>query len=222
MRILTLTSLGLAGTLVLAGCVQTAPAYNPDSPYQRTQQGALIGALGGAALGALTADDNDDEGDRALAGAAIGALAGGVYGNYLDRQAAELQRDITTGGVRIINEGSQLRVILPEGILFPVDSATVNPAILNDLYTVADSLNRYPGSRVNIVGHTDNTGSVAYNLDLSERRAQAVASILRGAGVPGGRLRPFGMGMDQPIASNATVSGRAQNRRVEIIIIPNG
>lgn len=232
MRTTHFTIAGLASFIALSACVPAGspypqgggyyPAQQTNDPNQRAKQGVLLGALGGAALGALTGDDNDKTSDRALGGAVIGALAGGVYGNFLDRQAAELQRDIRTNGVRIINEGNQLRVILPEGILFPVDSAQVNSGILNDLYTVADSLNRYPGSRVDIVGHTDNTGSAAYNQDLSERRALAVSAVLRNSGVPGNRLRPYGLGEDQPIASNASTSGRAQNRRVEILIIPNG
>ena len=220
----------LVGVTTLSACVApqggpvytTGGTYPTNDPNQRAKQGVLMGAIGGAALGALTGDDNDKTSDRALGGAVLGAFAGGMYGNYLDQQASELQRDIRSNGVRIVNEGDRLRVIMPEGILFPVDSATVNGGIMNDLYTVADSLNRYPGSRVDVVGHTDNTGSAAYNQDLSERRALAVSAILRNAGVAGGRLRPVGMGEDQPIASNASTSGRAQNRRVEIVIIPQG
>jgi outer membrane protein OmpA-like peptidoglycan-associated protein len=222
MRLNSLLIAGLAAVAFLTACVAPQPAYNPDNPNQRTQQGVLLGALGGAALGALTGDDNDKTSDRALGGAVLGAVAGGLYGNFLDKQAAELQRDIRTNGVRIINEGNRLRVVMPEGILFPVDSASVNPGIMNDLYTVANSLQRYPNSRVDIVGHTDNTGSAAYNQDLSQRRAGSVAAVLRSAGVPGGRLNPYGRGEDQPVASNLTPEGRAQNRRVEIIIIPNG
>ncbi len=214
------TMLGLsAGLLFLSACVP-AGQYDPNNPNARTQNGAMIGAGLGALAGVATGDGGKDKLDRAAVGAVLGGLAGGIYGNILDKQAAELQRDITTNGVRIVNEGNQLRVIMPEGILFPVDSAAVNPGIMNDLYTVADSLNRYPGSRVQVVGHTDNTGSAAYNADLSQRRAGAVASVLRGAGVSGARLNPVGMGEDQPIASNLSPAGRAQNRRVEIVIIP--
>lgn len=216
----TTTMLGLSvGLLSLSACVP-AGQYDPNDPNARTRQGALIGAGIGALAGVASADSGDDELERAAVGAVLGGFAGGVYGNVLDKQAAELQRDITTNGVRIVNEGNQLRVIMPEGILFPVDSAAVNPGIMNDLYTVADSLNRYPGSRVQVLGHTDNTGAAAYNADLSQRRAGAVVSVLRGAGVSGARLNAVGMGEDQPIASNLSPEGRAQNRRVEIVIIP--
>jgi outer membrane protein OmpA-like peptidoglycan-associated protein len=111
---------------------------------------------------------------------------------------------------------------MPEGLLFAVDSASVMPSIQNDLYAVADNLNRYPNSRVEIIGHTDNTGSAAYNQDLSQRRAMAVSAVLRNAGVSGGRLVAYGRGEDVPVASNLTPEGRAQNRRVEILIIPTG
>jgi outer membrane protein OmpA-like peptidoglycan-associated protein len=219
MRTKSLVLPALAAGIALSACVP-AGTYNPNDPNQRARTGAILGALGGAALGAATADSNDSKRDRAIGGAILGGLAGGIYGNILDQQAAELQRDITTRGVRIVNEGNQLRVILPEGILFPVDSANVNSSILPDLYTVADSLNRYPGSRVEVIGHTDNTGSAAYNQDLSQRRAAAVAAVLRQAGVSGARLVPYGVGENQPVASNLTPAGRQQNRRVEILIIP--
>jgi outer membrane protein OmpA-like peptidoglycan-associated protein len=219
MRTKSLVLPALAAGIALSACVP-AGTYNPNDPNQRARTGAILGALGGAALGAATADSNDSKRDRAIGGAILGGLAGGIYGNILDQQAAELQRDITTSGVRIVNEGNQLRVILPEGILFPVDSANVNSSILPDLYTVADSLNRYPGSRVEVIGHTDNTGSAAYNQDLSQRRAAAVAAVLRQAGVSGARLVPYGVGENQPVASNLTPAGRQQNRRVEILIIP--
>ena len=113
-----------------------------------------------------------------------------------------------------------LQVILPEGILFATDSAAVSGPAQNDLYAVARNLNQYPNSRVEVVGHTDSTGAAAYNQDLSQRRAQSVAGILTAAGVNGNRIVATGRGASQPIASNDTVQGRAQNRRVEILIRP--
>jgi outer membrane protein OmpA-like peptidoglycan-associated protein len=110
---------------------------------------------------------------------------------------------------------------MPQDILFAVDSASVSGSLQDDLGAVANSLRRYPDSTVEVVGHTDNTGSAAYNQDLSQRRASAVASILASYGVSSGRIRAYGRGEDQPIASNLTVDGRAQNRRVDIFIRPN-
>ncbi|MFZ1728471.1 MAG: OmpA family protein, partial [Albidovulum sp.] len=173
-----------------------------------------------ALAGILTGDGGKNKLDRAVVGAAIGGLAGGVIGNNLDKQAAELQAEINDSRVRIVNNGNELVVIMPEGILFATDSATVQSGIQNDLYTVADNLNRYPNTRVEVVGHTDNTGSASYNRDLSQRRADAVANILRNGGVVGSRIVAYGRGEDQPVASNLTAEGKALNRRVEIHIIP--
>jgi len=110
---------------------------------------------------------------------------------------------------------------MPQDILFAVDSATLSGGLQNDLRAVAASLNRYPNTRVNVIGHTDNTGEAGYNLNLSQRRAQAVGSVLVSAGVTPARINAIGRGEDQPVASNLTPQGRQQNRRVEIIITPN-
>lgn len=208
----------VAAVVALSACTPV-DQYSAD-PNQRAKQGALTGAAIGAGLGVLTGDGGKNKLDRALVGGLVGAAGGGIIGNQLDRQAAELQAEISDSRVRIVNEGNQLRVVMPEGILFATDSATVQGAIQNDLYAVADNLNRYPNTRVEVVGHTDNTGSAAYNQDLSDRRASAVASILRGAGVAGGRIVSYGRGESVPAASNLTPEGKAQNRRVEILIIP--
>ncbi|MEZ5778979.1 MAG: OmpA family protein [Paracoccaceae bacterium] len=218
MRIKSALIGGAATAIFLAACTPV-DTYSPNA-NQRTKEGALTGAGIGALAGVLTGQGGKDKRDRAIVGAAIGGLAGGVIGNQLDKQAAELQAEISNSRVRIINEGSQLRVVMPEGILFATDSAAVQPAIQNDLFAVADNVNRYPNSRIEVIGHTDNTGSAAYNQDLSERRASAVGAVLRGAGVSGGRIVTYGRGESSPVASNLTPEGRAQNRRVEILIIP--
>lgn len=220
MRIKSLLVVGSAAAIALSAC--TPVDQYSANPNQRTKEGALTGAAIGAGLGVLTGRGGKDKLDRAVIGGAIGALAGGVIGSNLDRQASELQAELNDNRIRIINEGNQLRVVMPEGILFATDSAAIQGSIRNDLYTVADNLNRYPNTRVEVVGHTDNTGSAAYNQDLSERRAAAVAAVLRGAGVSGGRIVSYGRGESAPVASNLTPEGKAQNRRVEILIIPNG
>jgi outer membrane protein OmpA-like peptidoglycan-associated protein len=218
MKTKSILTAGAAAVLALAACTPVNE-YNAD-PNARTKQGALTGAALGAGLGILTGEGGKDKLDRAVVGAAIGGLAGGVIGSNLDRQAAELQAQIQDNRIRVINEGNQLRVVMPEGILFAVDSAEVHGAVRNDLFAVADNVNRYPNSRVEVIGHTDNTGSAAYNQDLSQRRAKAVAKILRNAGVARDRIAAYGRGEDAPVASNLTPEGRQQNRRVEILIIP--
>ncbi|MFN3971319.1 MAG: OmpA family protein [Gemmobacter sp.] len=207
--------LALAGTLALAGCVD--PAQTGLTDNSRAQTGAVTGALIGGAIGATRR--GDDKLLKTAVGAGLGAVVGGAIGATLDRQAAELRGEVG-GNVQIINTGSELRVVMPQDILFAVDSASLRGDLRNDLGAVARSLQRYPQSVVQVIGHTDNTGTAAYNYDLSQRRAASVAAELRANGVPGGRIQAFGRGFDQPVASNATVEGRAQNRRVEIIIRP--
>ncbi len=212
----------LASAAVLALTACTPTTTDTANPRQRTQEGAVIGGLIGGVAGALTGDDRGERQRGALIGGLVGAGVGAAIGYNLDKQAAELRRDFGDGRIQIINNGDTLVVRMPEGILFDVDSAVVKPAVRSDLQVLAGSLNRYPGSTVQIVGHTDNTGTAAYNQDLSERRAGSVASILIGAGVSAGRIAAIGAGESQPIATNLTPEGRRQNRRVDITIIPTG
>ncbi|MDB4112218.1 OmpA family protein [Yoonia sp.] len=211
--------------LVLAASAMTFVAAcdaNGPNQSQNTQQGAILGALGGAAIGAI-ANRNDDTRGRnqaALAGALLGAGAGAAIGNNLDKQAEELRRSLRSD-VGVSNNGSNLVVILSQDLLFATNSTTVSGTSQNELLTVANSLNRYPNTTVNVIGHTDNVGDASFNQGLSERRAQAVAGILLNGGVANSRVRAIGAGENQPIASNLNASGRQMNRRVEIIITPN-
>lgn len=214
MRLRAPAILALAAAVALAGC--DPAAMGPEN--ERTRQGAATGAIIGGAIGALTGPR-----DRALGRAAVGAVIGGAVGaaigSELDRQAAELRRDLGPA-VEVENTGEALVVTMPQDILFATGSAVVRADLQHDLRTIAGSLLAYPDSRVEVVGHTDNVGSAAFNLDLSQARANAVAAVLAGAGVPAARLLAFGRGEDAPRASNLTPAGRAQNRRVEIIIRP--
>lgn len=205
--------------LAVAACQPVTP-NNPD-PNANTRRGALVGAGLGAAVGALTADDSDDRLRNAAIGAAVGGAAGAGTGAMLDRQEAELRNQLGSN-VGIVNTGEQLVVTLPQDILFDTDSATLTGSMTNDLRAIAGSINNYPNTTVNVVGHADNTGAAAYNQSLSEARARSVASVLTSAGVSPARIRSIGRGEDAPVASNLTPEGRRQNRRVEIIITPNG
>lgn len=215
MRLKTPALLATAALLALTAC-DPYPQGNPDNARART--GIAAGALAGALIGGTKSSGNDRLRNAAI-GAGVGAVLGGAIGSALDAQAAELRGQVG-GNVQIINDGNQLRVVMPQDILFAVDSATLQPALVNDLRAVASSLQRYPDSTVQVVGHTDNTGAAAYNQDLSQRRAGAVVSVLTSYGVPSGRILAIGAGEDQPVASNLTPEGRAQNRRVEIVIRP--
>jgi outer membrane protein OmpA-like peptidoglycan-associated protein len=208
--------LAVAGMLALSGCVD--PNAYPDNPNARQQQGAVVGGLLGAITGAAVSSD-DDKLKGAIVGGLVGAGTGALIGADLDRQAAELRGSLSSN-VSVTNTGEYLIVNMPQDLLFATDSAAVRPDLRRDLNTVASSLLKYPNSRIEVIGHTDNTGTAAYNQDLSQRRAVAVAQVLRDSGVPGSRVAAYGRGEDQPIASNLTPEGRAQNRRVEIIIRP--
>jgi len=209
--------LAAAGLVGLGACTDQ---YGTPTQMNRTQQGALIGAAAGAAYGLQRDSDSSNKGRDILRGAAVGAAVGGLAGNVLDAQARALQSQVTSPGVTVTNTGQAINVNLPEGVLFAFDSAAVSGPAINDLYAVARNLNQYPNTRVEVVGHTDSTGADAYNQDLSERRARAVAGILAAGGVASSRIVAIGRGESQPVASNATAQGRQQNRRVEIIIRP--
>lgn len=209
-------SVAAAAILGLAACEAPLPGQTTEN----TQQGAMIGAGIGALLGAVTGESSEERVQNAAIGAVLGGTLGAIGGNNLDRQEAELRSQLGSN-VGLVNTGSQLIVTMPQDILFAVDSATLSGGLQNDLRTVAASLNRYPDTTVNVIGHTDNTGDAAYNQGLSERRAAAVASVLVNAGVAPQRIRSVGRGENQPVATNLTREGRQQNRRVEIIITPN-
>ncbi|MEL6809451.1 MAG: OmpA family protein [Pseudomonadota bacterium] len=212
-------SIALGAIFVLGACTDPATlGTSSDNPNQNRNQGAAIGAASGAVLGALIKDDNRTDG--ALIGALVGGAVGAGIGYNLDQQEAELRRDLDSR-VNITNTGDRLIVSFPEAILFDSGSFTVRPGLNDDMFALSQSLDRYPQSTIQIVGHTDSDGDAASNQLLSERRANAVADVLLNQGVPFNRVRTFGRGESQPIASNFTPEGKAQNRRVEIVILPN-
>jgi len=209
-------TLAAASLIALTAC---GPAYQQGGDRQNQGTGAAAGALIGAVLGG-TRESGSDRLRNAAVGAAIGAGAGALIGSSLDAQARELEQDFDNGSIDVINTGSELIVRMPEAILFATDSAQLNSALRSDLFVLSDSLNKYPQSIVTVTGHTDNTGTAAYNQNLSERRAVSVATVLRSGGVAPSRIRTQGAGESQPIATNQTAAGRAQNRRVDITITP--
>ena len=213
-----LIALAAAAPLALAACTDPAMMGGPEQ--NRTRDGAILGGVLGAAAG-LAGSDDEDRGRNAVIGAALGAGAGAAIGNRLDRQEAALRADLGDGRIQIENTGEVLIVRMPQDILFALNSADLQPGIVPDLRAVAANLNRFPDGTVDVIGHTDNTGAASFNLELSQRRAQSVANVLTGAGVPQGRLRVIGVGDDRPRASNLSPEGRALNRRVEIVIRPS-
>ncbi len=221
MKTLRITTLALsAGIVTLAACTPVDAPTN--DPHQRQKEGTAVGAATGALFGVLLGKNAKERRNAALVGGLVGGAIGNAAGADLDKQARELQASIGDNRIQVINNGDFLTVRMPQDILFAFDSTQVQPALRNELAAVAANLNRYPNSTIVVVGHTDNVGSAAYNRDLSQRRAGAVASILIANGVNPARIQTVGMGEDQPIATNITPEGRARNRRVEILIRPNG
>ena len=216
-----LLSSALAGSalLILSGCVTPESAAN-SKPGDNTTAGTIMGGLIGAIAG-MEMSSKDDRKKGAIIGAIVGATAGNAIGQTLDQQAADLRRDLNNDQVDITNTGSELIVTMPQDILFALDSAAVRSDLRRDLGVVAGNLQAYPNSTISIEGHTDNTGTANYNRILSQRRANAVADILVNNGVPPARLYAVGRGENEPVASNLSATGRAQNRRVEIVIRPN-
>lgn len=202
--------------MTLAGCMDPGP--EPANGNTRAQNGALIGAGLGALLGA-TRESGSDRVRNAAIGAAVGAGVGAIIGNELDKQAAELRSGLGND-VQVVNQGDRLIVTMPQDILFATDSSTLRPDLRSDLHVLAQSLQDYPNTTVDVIGHTDNVGDASYNQGLSNRRANSVASVLISRGVNAGRVRAYGRGEAEPVASNLTPDGRQQNRRVEIVIWP--
>jgi len=208
---LTIACVALIG---LTAC-DPYPQGSPDNTRART--GAATGAVIGGLIGATS--NSSTRPLATVAGAAVGAAIGGAVGTSLDRQAADLRAQ-TSGNIGVVNAGDRLVVTMPQDLLIATDSSSLRPDLQADLRAVAGNLLQYPNSRIEVIGHTDNTGDAGYNRNLSQRRASSVASVLIGAGVPANRIVTIGQGEDMPIASNLTAQGRAQNRRVEIVIRP--
>lgn len=180
------------------------------------EKGAVIGAAAGAGAGAVIGNQTGSTARGAIIGAVVGGAAGAVIGHQMDQQAKELQQNIPGATVTRVGEG--IAVTFASGLLYDFDSDVVKPTAAENLRSLAQSLGKYPNTDILIVGHTDATGSDNYNQSLSERRAQSAQLFLVREGVSTSRLRATGRGETEPIASNDTETGQAQNRRVEIAI----
>ena len=223
-------SAALASVMLLSGCA-TGGSYvardqygNVPPPQQggmnRTGKGSLIGAGIGIAAGLLSGGDATERRQRALVGAGVGALSGAAIGNYQDRQERALRQRTAGTGVDVVRSGDNITLNFPNNITFGFDSANLSPGLYPTLDGVADTLREYNQTVVEVAGHTDSVGSDDYNQKLSERRANAVGDYLMGKGLMRERFILVGAGETRPIASNDTETGRAQNRRVEITLVP--
>lgn len=207
----------LAGLALTTGACVTDPETG-ERRISRAGIGAAAGGVGGYLLGDLVGGRRDRT--EKILGAGIGALAGAGVGAYMDRQERDLRERTRGTDIEVIRDGDNLVLDMPSGITFAYDRADIQPQYRSTLDRVADVLAEYNSTLVDVYGHTDSTGSDAYNQDLSERRARSVADYLASRGVRPERLGTRGYGESQPVASNATEEGRAENRRVEIKIVP--
>ena len=209
---------------LLSGCASPNPYDNQgqaDGGSQGVSKtakygglGALAGALAGAAI------DHNNRGKGALIGAAVVGASAAGYGYYADQQEKKLRASMANTGVEVQRQGDVIKLVMPGNITFATDSSAIASSFYSPLNNLAGSLKQYNQNVIEIVGYTDSTGSRQHNMDLSQQRAQSVATYLTSQGVDGSHLSVRGAGPDQPVASNADVNGRAQNRRVEVNLKP--
>jgi outer membrane protein OmpA-like peptidoglycan-associated protein len=211
--------LSVVAAAVLAGCMTTDP-YTGEKKASNTAKGAGIGALAGAALGALTGDNSKERRKRALIGAGVGALAGGGVGQYMDRQEAKLRQQLQGSGVSVSRVGDNLVLNMPGNITFKTGSSDLNANFFGVLDSVSLVLKEYDKTIIDVAGHTDNVGSDQSNMALSQQRADSVARYLSSRGVTQQRIATAGFGETNPVASNDSPDGRQQNRRVELTLTP--
>ena len=208
-------AVALAAFAVAAGC-QTLDPYTQQSKTSNATKGAAIGAATGAAGAAIISGKRKN----VLIAAGVGALVGAGVGNYMDRQEAALRRQLEETGVSVIREDDVIILNMPGNVTFASNSADVTANFYPVLNSVSIVLAKYDQTYVDVVGHTDSTGAVDYNQHLSERRADSVAAYLGSRKVLPERLLVTGMGPNRPVANNDSPSGRALNRRVEIVLTP--
>ncbi|MBB3234211.1 OmpA family protein [Phyllobacterium endophyticum] len=212
-------AIGCLAATFLAGCTTTDP-YTGQQKMSNTAGGAVIGTAVGALTGLAIGGGGKSGRNAALIGAGIGALSGGAIGNYMDRQESELRAQLQGTGVSVTRNGDRIILNMPSAITFNTDQDQVKPEFFSTLSSVAIVLRKFDRTIVDVAGHTDSTGSLQHNQLLSERRALSVSNYLTQQGIDNRRFDVRGYGPTEPVATNATEAGRAQNRRVEIQISP--
>ncbi|WP_442589826.1 OmpA family protein [Pedobacter sp. AW31-3R] len=197
----------------------SAMAFQGCDSLTKTQKGAGIGAAAGGVIGAIIGKKAGNTAVGAIIGGAVGGTAGGFIGKRMDKQAAEIKTAIPNA--EVTREGEGIIVKFDSGILFDFDSSNLKAQAKDNIKSLAGSINEYPNTDIKVIGHTDNKGTEAYNLGLSQKRAAAVKAFAVAQGVPSSRMTTAGKGFAEPIGDNTTEAGRAANRRVEIVIVAN-
>jgi len=210
---------GLVGVLLTSCASYTGQTNDPNDP-NRTRNAALIGAAVGAAAGLASGGNATERRQRGTVGAAAGAALGAGIGAYQDRQEAALRRQMAGTGVEVERQGDNITLNMPSGITFDFAKSDLKPEFRPVLDNLATTLNEYNQTRIEVIGHTDSIGSDSVNMTLSQSRANSVAGYLGSRGVASSRMIVTGAGKTRPVASNDTEQGRAENRRVEITLVP--
>lgn len=208
----------MVAVFALGAC--TTDPYTGQQKLSNTAGGAALGAGIGALAGLAVGGSSRAQRNAVLIGAGIGALTGGAVGSYMDQQEAQLRAQLQGTGVSVTRQGDLIILNMPSNITFDTDQDAVKAGFYPTLNSVALVVNKFNRTIVDVYGHTDSTGNANYNVGLSQRRALSVANYLSAQGVDQRRFSIVGMGASQPVASNATEEGRAQNRRVEIQLAP--
>lgn len=210
----------LAGGVFFLLTACTTNPYTGEREASNKAKGAGIGAAVGAVVGALTGDDADERRKRALIGAGVGALAGTGVGAYMDAQESRLRQQLQGTGVSVTRMGDDLVLNMPGNITFDVDRSDLRENFSPVLDSVSLVLKEYDQTLIDVTGHTDSTGSVEHNMDLSQRRAGSVATYLKATGIDSLRVYTLGVGPHYPVADNSSAAGRQLNRRVELVLKP--
>ncbi len=208
------------GVVVFATGCETLDPYSGESGMSNSTKGALIGAAAGVVVGLASGDDAVERRQRALIGAGVGALAGGSVGYYMDKQEAELRAELEGTGVSVSRIGDNITLNMPGNVTFATGSSDLNPAFFDVLTSVGKVVREFDQTVVEVAGHTDSTGSEAYNQALSERRSSTVSQYLQSRKISSQRLITIGLGESMPLADNSQEIGRQSNRRVEITMVP--
>jgi outer membrane protein OmpA-like peptidoglycan-associated protein len=208
------------GVVIGASACSTLDPYTREEETSHAQRQAEIGAAAGAVFGLITGDSSMERKKRALIAAGVGALAGAGVGNYMDRQEAELRKELERTGVSVTRSGDHITLNMPGNITFATDSADLNAGFFDVLNSVGKVVNEFGQTVIEVAGHTDSTGGDQYNQQLSQRRADAVAAYLKTRSVRADRIITVGGGETHPVATNDTAEGRQLNRRVELTLVP--